>query len=108
MIDVENSSRSSPLFQYRPFLDRIIVGKQTCAKRRLDELREPDGMAAAVGVLDDMRRHAKPVLIEQRAIFVRIEAGVIQRLAAKAPDRLAMRGAAREHQCGARRSMLPK
>ena len=31
-------------------------------------------MAAAVGVLDDVRHHAKPVPIEQRTIFGRIEA----------------------------------
>jgi len=35
-------------------------------------------MAAAVGILDDMRHHPKPVPIQQQAIFGGIEAGVIQ------------------------------
>jgi hypothetical protein len=55
------------------FLDRIIIAKR---RRRpaitvricpsvSNELREPDGVAAAAGVLDDMRHHIKPVPVEQ-------------------------------------------
>ena len=55
------------------FLDRIIIAKRS---RRpaftvrhcpgvSNELREPDGVAAAAGVLDDMRHHIKPVPVEQ-------------------------------------------
>ena len=47
------------------FLDRIMIGKQPDAKQTLNELREPDGMAATAGVLGDMRHHVKPVPIEQ-------------------------------------------
>jgi len=55
------------------FLDRIIIAKR-CRRPAFtvriypgvsNELREPDGVAAAPGVLDDMRHDAKPVLIEQ-------------------------------------------
>ena len=55
------------------FLDRIIIAKR-CQRPAFtvricpsvsNELREPDGVAAAVGVLDDMRHHAKPIPIEQ-------------------------------------------
>jgi hypothetical protein len=55
------------------FLDRIIIAKR-CQRPAFtvricpsvsNELREPDRVTAAVGVLDDMRHHAKPVPIEQ-------------------------------------------
>ena len=80
MIAAVNSSQSAPQCRCeRPhalplqeirsdiglFLDRIIVGKQPDAKQALNELREPDGVAAAAGVLDDMRHHIKPVPVEQ-------------------------------------------
>jgi hypothetical protein len=55
------------------FLDRIIIAKRwrrpaftvRICRRGSNELREPDGVAAAVGVLDDMRHHMKSVAIEQ-------------------------------------------
>ena len=71
------SSHSLPFQEIRSdigfFLDRIIVAKR-CQRPAFtgricpgvsNELREPDGVAAAVGVLHDMRHHAKPVSIEQ-------------------------------------------
>ena len=79
MVDAVSSSQSAPRVAAgavtRPlpeirsdigrFLDRIMIGKQPDAKQTLNELREPDGMAATAGVLSDMRHHVKPVPIEQ-------------------------------------------
>ena len=55
------------------FPDRIIIAKR-CQRPAFtvricfsvsNELREPDGVTTAGGVLNDMRHHTKPVLIEQ-------------------------------------------
>ena len=55
------------------FLDRSIAAKR-CRRPAFTvrpcsgashELREPDGMAAAVGFLEHMRHDAKPVPVEQ-------------------------------------------
>src|SRR6476646_4438907 len=64
----------------------------------LPELREPDRVAAASGVLGDMRDNIEAAAVEQRAVLGFIQAGMVKRLTPEAAECLAMRRAAGEHQ----------
>src|SRR5215475_633698 len=66
---------------------------------------QPDGAAAATRILGHVRHDLEAVLVEQGAIFVRRQARMVQRLAAKSADRLAVTRPAVEHERGSRRRM---
>src|SRR5262245_45399983 len=66
---------------------------------------QPEGAAAATRILGHVRHNLEAVLVEQGAIFVRRQARMVQRLAAKSADRLAVTRPAVEHERGSPRGM---
>jgi hypothetical protein len=59
---------------------------------------EPDGMAAAVEIPDDMGFDTESIRIQQAAVFLGIQAGVVERFTTVRPDRLALCRPAGEEQ----------
>lgn len=71
----------------------------------LSELCEPDGEAATVRIFGSMGNYVEAVLVEEFAIFLWIEACVIQGFSGEGTDRFSIEGAAGEHERGARGGM---
>ena len=66
----------------------------------LAEARQPNGVQAAVGIFHGVRRHTETVVAQQFAVFVAVQARVVQRLPLIAANPFAGRWAAGEHQRG--------
>ena len=69
------------------------AGFRNCATpSRLPLTRQPDRAPAAVGVFHNMGHNIKAVPVEQQAVFVGVEAGMIEGFPFQRADRLAKGG----------------